>query len=212
MQDSLGDRMKNYENRYRHLLPRRGYTLLRLDGCAFHTYTKGFDRPFDLGFMAAMDHTAKYLCEKIQGANLAYVQSDEITLILTDFKKITSDAWFDGNINKITSVAASMATFAFFSYRLKNANDSRPALFDCRSWFLSDPFEVENSLIWRQIDATRNSIISVTQSLHSHKEMHGKKTSEQQDMIWKKGQNWNDYPVGQKRGRIIKKIQFEKEV
>jgi hypothetical protein len=83
--DSLGDRMKGYENAFRHYLPRRNYVMIRIDGCHFHTYTKGLKRPFDHGLIEDMDNTAKYLCQKIQGAKLAFVQSDEISILLADF-------------------------------------------------------------------------------------------------------------------------------
>jgi len=211
MKDDIGDRMKDYEKRSRYLLPRRGYTLIRLDGKAFHTYTKGFDRPFDEGLINAMNKTAQYLCANIQGCCLGYVQSDEITLVLTDFKKNTSNAWFQGNIQKITSISASLCTGKFLEIRRLENEDTRLASFDSRVWFLTDPHEVENTLIWRQQDATRNSIQLVAQSLYSHKELHKKNTSELQEMIFQKGINWNDYPIGKKRGRIIKKEYYEHE-
>jgi len=182
--------------------------MIRLDGKAFHTYTRGFDRPFDEGLIDAMNRTAQYLCANIQGCVLAYVQSDEITLVLTDFAKPTSDAWFQGNIQKIASISASMATGMFHEVR-HSAGDFRKAFFDSRVWFLADPFEVENTLIWRQKDATRNSIQLVAQSLYSHKELHNKNTSQLQEMIFQKGINWNDYPAGKKRGRLVKKVYFE---
>lgn len=116
----LGNRMKNsYEKRTKNFLPRRTYTIIRLDGKAFHTYTKGLKRPFDMGFINDMNETAKYLCENIQGCKFAYVQSDEISLLLTDFDKITTDAWYDGNIQKIVSVSASLATAFFNKLRIK---------------------------------------------------------------------------------------------
>lgn len=112
--DDLGNRMKeNYENRTKQFLPRRTNTLIRLDGKAFHTYTKGFDKPFDDVLINTMNETTKFLCENIQGCIFGYTQSDEITLVLQDYNKLTSDAWFDGNIQKITSVSASMATAKF---------------------------------------------------------------------------------------------------
>lgn len=117
--DSLGDRMKqNYEGRSQTYLPRRTYTLIRLDGKSFHNYLKGCERPYDLGLMSDMDDTTKYLCENIQGCKLGYVQSDEISLVLTDFDSIHTDAWFDGNIQKITSISASMAAAKFNQLRL----------------------------------------------------------------------------------------------
>ena len=111
MKDDLGTRMKTqYEQRTRTWLPRRTYTIIRLDGKAFHTFTRGMERPYDERFMNAMDYTAMHLCLDIQGAVMAYVQSDEISILLTDFDKITTDAWFDGQVQKIVSVSASMAS------------------------------------------------------------------------------------------------------
>jgi len=112
--DSLGDRMKeNYENRAKTYLVRRMPVIIRIDGKAFHTFTRGFQKPYDEIFHNAMNATMKYLCENIQGCKLGYTQSDEITLLLTDYDTLTTDAWFDNNVQKICSVSASMATMMF---------------------------------------------------------------------------------------------------
>lgn len=111
--DSLGDRMKGYEGVSRNFLTRRVPAIIRLDGKAFHTFTKGMEKPFDLVLTQAMQETMKYLCENIQGCVLGYTQSDEITLVLTDYATIQTDAWFGYNIQKMCSVSASMATMAF---------------------------------------------------------------------------------------------------
>ena len=114
MKDPLGDRMKEqYEHRTRYLLPRRTYTLIRLDGKAFHTFTRGMERPFDHNLMKTMNEVTKYLCENIMGCVLGYTQSDEITLLLTDFQNEKSEAYFDGNIQKIASISAGMASAKF---------------------------------------------------------------------------------------------------
>jgi tRNA(His) 5'-end guanylyltransferase len=211
MTDDLGKRMKeNYENRTRFFLPRRTYTIIRLDGKAFHTFTNGMKRPYDEDFMSFMDRTAKFLCEEIQGAQFAYVQSDKISLLLTDFEKITTDAWFDGNIQKIVSVSAAMAAAKFnaiFNYD-KDPSVMKMAFFDSRVFTIPDPIEVENYFVWRQKDAVRNSIATTAQSLYSHKELNGKSQADQQEMIFQKGQNWNDMPEGFKRGRMIKKVRL----
>jgi len=225
MRDELGDRMKkNYENRTRILLPRRTYTIIRIDGKAFHTYTRGCARPFDAGLMADMDETACYLCKNIQGAKFAFVQSDEISVLMTDFDTLQTDAWFDGNIQKIVSVAASMATAKFNHLRLRRKFDTtiatvsvimdmwKLAEFDARTFTIPSDVEVENYFIWRQQDTVRNSISSVAQTLYSSKELNGKNMSQQQDMIHEKGQNWNDFTPQEKRGRFIFKQAFEKEI
>lgn len=219
MKDALGDRMKSYyEGRSRVFLPRRTNTIIRIDGKAFHTYTRGLKRPFDEGLIYDMDETTKFLCANIQGAKLGYVQSDEISILLTDYDQLTTDAWFDGNIQKICSISASLATAKFNQLRLARAfansaivfkvediEKFKVAHFDSRVFIIPSEEEVINYFIWRQQDATRNSISSVAQSLYSHKELNGVTTDEMQEYIFKKGQNWNDYPVGQKRGRVIAK-------
>lgn len=214
MKDAIGDRMKaNYENRTRISLPRRSYTLIRVDGKAFHTYTKGMKRPFDLGLMEDMDKTAAYLCKNIMGARFAFVQSDEISILLTDFEEVSSQSWFDSNLQKMCSVSASMATSAFNAARLKRvgAEDMKWAEFDSRVFQIPQKIEIENYFIWRQQDTTRNSISSVAQSLYSHKELNGKKSDELQEMIFQKGINWNDFEPKCKRGRMIIKETYEKE-
>lgn len=201
MTDSLGDRMKaNYEDRSRYLLPRRGYTIIRIDGKAFHTYTKGLDKPFDEQLIRDMDETAKRLCAQIQGSKFAFVQSDEISILLTDFDTLATDAWFNNNLQKMCSVSASIATAEFNALR-----PNKKALFDSRVFQIPSKTEVYNYFLWRQRDATRNSIQSVAQSLYTHREMNGKNTDQLQEMIFEKGINWNDLPIGQKRGRIIVK-------
>ena len=220
MKDQLGDRMKEfYEDRTRIKLPRRSYTIIRIDGKAFHTYTRGLERPFDMWLMEDMDATAAYLCKNIQGAKFAYVQSDEISVLITDFDELGTHAWFDNNVQKMTSVAASMATARFNQLRLireaKNGGDlvgsqisQFPlAMFDARVFQIPFEAEVENYFIWRQQDATRNSISSVAQSLYSHKDLNGVKTDGMQEMIFQKGINWNDYTPREKRGAVIRKVE-----
>lgn len=207
MKDALGDRMKEfYEDRTRIFLPRRTFTIIRIDGKAFHTYTKGLERPFDMQLVKDMDETACYLCKNIQGVKFAFVQSDEISILLTDFEKTTTDAWFDGNIQKMASISASLATAKF--------NELRPgklALFDSRVFTIPSAIEVENYFIWRQQDTVRNSISSVAQSLFSHKELERKNADQQQEMCFQKGVNWNDFNVILKRGRLIVKEEYKKE-
>ena len=114
---TIGDRMKNnYENITRYYLTRRMPVIIRVDGRSFHTFTKGFKKPFDDILVKTMQYTMKYLCENIQGCVLGYTQSDEISLVLTDYAEITTDAWFGNNLQKMCSVSASMATMAFNKY------------------------------------------------------------------------------------------------
>lgn len=219
--DSLGDRMKaNYEVRTRTYLPRRTNAIIRLDGKAFHTFTKGLDRPIDEGFTEDMNETAKYVCENIQGAKFGYVQSDEISVLITDYDDLQTDAWFDYNIQKMCSIAASLATAKFNQLRTIRAINNqesgtdmskvtralRLAQFDARVFSIPELEEVVNYFVWRQQDATRNSISMAAQSMYSHKELHGKSSADMQDMMMERGTNWNDYPIGFRRGRAIVKF------
>lgn len=239
MKDSLGDRMKKYEYITRtHLVPRTP-VIIRLDGRAFHTFTRGFKRPFDSVFAKAMRDTMKYLCENIQGCVLGYTQSDEITLVLIDYQTLDTDGWFDYNIQKIVSIAAASATMAFgrFLYdavsayiltdKVKDALHSRDrslkeqtekyietlknavikgGMFDARCFNLPKE-EVANCLLWRQNDATRNSIEAIGQAYFSQKQLHGKSCSMIQDMLMtEKNINWNNLPTMLKRGCCCIKV------
>ncbi len=216
--DNLGDRMKeNYENRAKTQLLRRTPVIIRLDGKAFHTFTKGFEKPFDKALVYAMQDTMLALCKGIQGCVLGYTQSDEITLVLTDYSKLETSAWFDYDVQKICSVSASMATLVFnnsFTMRCKlyasnhptdidnahNNSASEGALFDSRCFNIPKE-EVTNCILWRQQDAIRNSINSVAQANFSHKELHGLNVNQVHDKLFKeRGINWNDFPTCLKRG------------
>jgi tRNA(His) 5'-end guanylyltransferase len=230
--DSLGDRMKSYyEDRFRVNLPRRTNILIRLDGKAFHTYTKGLKRPFDDDFSSDMDETTRFLCENIQGAKIGYVQSDEISILITDYETLDTSPWFDNNLQKMCSVSASLATAKFNQLRMQrafsnidvdplkhgptaydmtissNVLNKKLATFDSRVFIIPEAEEVVNYFIWRQQDATRNSISMAAQSEFSTKQLHGKSGSQMQDMMFtEKGVNWNDYPFRFKRGAAIVKL------
>ena len=223
--DSLGDRMKeNYENRAKTYLTRRTPVIIRLDGKAFHTFTSGLRRPYDKIFHYAMNETLKYLCENIQGCKVGYTQSDEITLLLTDYDTLTTDAWFDNNVQKICSVSASMATMAFNKFFIEASDRYCDAvmamqdgdveseylntlykicgcaMFDSRCFNIPES-EVVNCFIWRQQDATRNAIQMLGQCNFSHRELHGKSCNDIQDMLMaQKGINFNDMATEFKRG------------
>ena len=218
MKDELGNRMKEfYEDRTRYFLPRRTYTIIRIDGKAFHSFTKIFKRPFDDNFVEMMNKTAIALCKEIQGVKLAFVQSDEISLVLTDFDDVKTCAWLDGNIQKMVSVSASIATAEFNKLHLEYVvspnllRSTDLAKFDSRVFTIPEKHEVINYLIWRQKDATKNSISSVAYSLYSNKELHGKNSDQKQEMIFQKGINWNYLDPMLKRGRVIVKEKYEKD-
>ena len=229
---SLGDRMKNnYENVNRFYLTRRMPIVIRMDMKAGHTFTKGMKKPFDDIFVKAMQETMKYLCENIQGCVLGYTQSDEISLVLVDYAELTTDAWFGNNLQKMCSVSASMTTLAFNKAFTRNISKqskrlytehleekdasyieslkiamNKGAMFDSRVFTIPKE-EVCNYMIWRQQDATRNSIQSVGQANFSQKELHGQSCNNIQDMLMtQKGINWNDYATTLKRGSCCIKV------
>jgi len=200
---AIGDRMKRqYEDRTDYALPRRTYTIVRVDGRAFHTLTKPLKRPFDYDFIAMMDSTALCMCREMAGAQIAYVQSDEISVLLTDFTTILTDAWFDASLRKMCSVSASIATAWFNLYWTENGHKPL-ATFDSRAFTIPDPIEVENYFIWRQQDWTRNSIQMVARHHYSHKQLHGKNVKDMQEMIHKKDDNWAQYHSRAKNGRFL---------
>ena len=212
--DDLGTRMKEfYEGVPKTRLMRRTPVAIRIDGKAFHTFTRGFKRPFDEVLIKSMQETTKYLCEHIQGSVLGYTQSDEITLILIDYKYLDSSAWFDYEIQKLCSISASMATMAFNKFFFEEIKkfDEKHKL-SCMAIFnnseneiteLHDTYwnayhkgamfdarcfnipreEVTNLIYWRQLDATRNSIQMVGQANFSHKELQNKTCNMIQDML-----------------------------
>lgn len=237
--DSLGDRMKGYEGVSKTVLMKRTPVIIRIDGKAFHTFTRGFQKPFDEVLIKSMQETTKYLCENIQGCVLGYTQSDEITLVLCDYEKLNTSPWFDYEVQKLCSISASMATMKFNQVfeknvvAFENGHDSfidfdyksigtteeiglyidsyynaikKGAMFDARCFNIPKE-EVCNCVLWRQQDATRNSIQMVGQHYFSHKQLQNKSCDMIQDMLHEeKGINWNDFPTYMKRGTAIIKV------
>ncbi len=222
--NALDVRMKeNYERRSQTWLTRRIPVIIRLDGKAFHTFTRGFSRPYDTVFHQAMNATLLFLCKNIQGCKFGYTQSDEITLVLTDYDKLNTDAWFDYNVQKMCSVSASMATLEFnraFPKACSEWLDNTPlfeapnrdlldaynravesgATFDSRCFNIPED-EVANCVIWRQNDASRNAVQMLGQAHFSHKQLQGKSQSNVQDMLMEAYNiNFNDMPTEFKRG------------
>jgi len=172
-----------------------------------------------------MNLTAIELCKRVQGCQVAYVQSDEISLLITNYEDIDTQSWFDNNLQKMVSISAALAsvTFTMNSHLIwvpekidpscdpmSESDFNKPAYFDSRA-FVMPKEDVNNYFLWRQQDATRNSVQMLARSLYSHKELEGKNNSALQDMCWSKGQNWNDVPTSQKRGRCIVKVSSVKE-
>lgn len=233
IRDDLGVRMKTfYEQIPKTKLMRRTPVIIRIDGKAFHTFTRGFQRPFDEVLIKTMQETTKYLCENIQGCVLGYSQSDEISLVLIDYQRFETSAWFDYEVQKMCSIAASMATMKFnqeFAHQVRKYKEekilenkpktwdsykdyyyqtiykakNKGAMFDARVFNIPKE-EVTNYIYWRQLDASRNSIQMVGQANFSHKELQNKSCNDIQDMLMtQKGVNWNDLPTYQKRGSCV---------
>lgn len=211
--DALGTRMKKYECVTRTYLVNRCPAIVRVDGKAFHTFTRAFKKPFDRILVKTMQETMKYLCENIQGCVFGYTQSDEITLVLVDYKKIDSCAWFDYNIQKCASISASLTTLSFNKFFKQNIEEYdfawRHSLTlhsveiqeehrkyietlrkasDKGAMFDARVFnipkeEVTNCVLWRQNDAIRNSIEMVGHANFSQNQLHKKSCNEIQDML-----------------------------
>lgn len=216
--DDLGDRIKQFEDAFRNYLPNHFPVIVRVDGKAFHSLTKNAEKPFDFDIEHLMDHAALELCRQVQNVQIAYIQSDEISLLLHPYKKQTSQAWFDNNIQKIVSVSAAIATAAFNKEAYERSRNNGgpgsinqkfgnklPALFDSRA-FIVPEYEVVNYFIWRQNDAKRNSISMLARSLYSHKELKGKNNKEMMEMTLQKGKDWNALKLKHQRGRCVRKI------
>lgn len=200
--------MKGYEKVSRTSLLRRTPVIIRLDGKAFHTYTSKMPRPFYLPLHECMVESTKYLCEEVDTCVLGYTQSDEISLLLKDWTKFKTQSWFDSQVQKIVSTTASLVTAIFNDLAPKHIEPqyrrNKFAFFDSRVFNLPVD-EVCNYFVWRQQDATRNSINSAGQALFSQKELHGKNVSEVQSMLLtEKNVNWNDYFTWAKRGTCVR--------
>lgn len=232
MIDKMGDRFKAYENCYRIYLPKRQAVIVRVDGRAFHSFTKGFARPYDIVFAVAMHQTALKLAENISSCKFAYTQSDEITLVLTDYENINTEPWFSNNLQKIVSISAAMASIFFKEsfnksieeeyvdhylngkigdekYQLlmkhSEAYNNKLCVFDSRA-FIIPREEIVNCLYWRQTDCIRNSIQLLGQANFSHNQLQGKNCNEIQEMLWQeKNINWANEPNWFKNGVAIYK-------
>ena len=223
-------RMKeNYEKRSKTSLVRRIPVIIRVDGKAFHTFCRRFKRPYDEFLNNSLNKVMLSLCENIQGTKFAERHSDEISLLLTDFDSLQTDAYFDYNVQKICSVVASMATAEFCRILIKEneitltddsviSDDIKLGLdepwpcFDARCFNLPE-HEINNYFWWRMQDAKRNSVSMVAQANFSHKQLQGKSSDEMQEMLWQEKQiNWAKLPQGQKIGFYCVRKKKTKEI
>ena len=203
IKDAFGDRMKLYEGietdrMFMPMLP----IVARIDGRAFHTFTRGMDRPFDREFHCAMVTTTQYLVRET-GACMGYTQSDEITLAWYS-PDYASQVWFNGRIFKMVSQLSAQATVMFNRCIAPKYQELLPT-FDARVWQVPNLVEGANVFLWREQDATKNSVSMAASIFYSHKELMGKTGKQKQEMLFKKGINWNDYPAEYKRGQFIQK-------
>ena len=197
---------QDYEDALRISLPRRGYTLVRIDGRGFHTFTRDLERPYSRTLADALDQAAFRLCHEITGCRFAYGQSDEYSFLLTDFEKVDAPLWFDGNVQKIVSVSASLFTAVFNQcFPNSGATPHRQATFDSRVFFIAQRSEVQQYFIWRQLDASANSLNMLASAHYSHAELLGKSNSEKHELLHAKQINWAKEPSDFKRGRAIRR-------
>jgi tRNA(His) 5'-end guanylyltransferase len=206
MADDLGDRMKQLE------MAEAGHRLMpqlpicaRIDGKRFSKFTEGFARPFDERLSRLMVATTKHLVEET-AARMGYTQSDEISLVWHD-EDPRAQSYLDRRVQKLTSILASMTT-AFFNARVAAElpeKSGTPALFDCRVWAVPTREEAANVLLWRELDATKNSLSMAARSLYPHAETVDRDTAQLHELLFKKGVNWNDYPPFFKRGSFVRR-------
>jgi len=202
----LGNRMKRYEDasagqRHLPLLP----VLARIDGKRFSRFTEGLGRPYDLRLSELMTRTAEHLVETTH-ARVGYTQSDEITLLFysDDLKR---QIFLDGRVQKQASILASMTT-AWFMQNLREAIPEKAhelPIFDCRVWTVPTREEAANALLWRELDATKNSLGMASRHYYSHEELLGRSAGELHELLHARGVNWNDYPPFFKRGTFIQR-------
>lgn len=201
MDDSLGDRIKRYERASSHHLTPRTPVIVRVDGRAFHTYTRHLHKPFDHALMRAMQYATVETAKEMQGFKLAYTQSDEASFLLHDFDKLDSQPWFGYDHSKVVSLAASLFTATFNRMRVSQGY-ATIATFDARA-FNVPADDVPNVFVWRQRDWERNSLQMLARSRFSHKQMDGKGCVQLQEMLREVGSDWDDLDEAEKHGMFV---------
>lgn len=204
MKDELGARMKTYyEDPLRFSLPRQTYVVVRVDGKNFHTFTAKLPRPYCRPLAGALDAAALHWIEQVPGACFAYGQSDEYSLLFTDF---ATPMWFDGSVQKIASVSASLFTAAFNAAFVRDGWETPPfAAFDARVLAIARRDELKSYFVWRQLDATANSLNMLASVHYSHAELKGVSESGKHELLHAKGVNWAKEPADFKRGRVVRR-------
>ncbi|KIG15832.1 tRNAHis-5'-guanylyltransferase [Enhygromyxa salina] len=208
---SLGDRMKMYERREvgRRCMPLVPFCA-RIDGKCFSRWTEGLARPYDERLSTLMQQVTAQLVSETQ-AVIGYTQSDEISLMFYTSTHAAAP-FMDGRIQKLTSTLASMTT-AWFNAgvpALLPERVERPALFDCRVWSLPNQDEAVNALLWRERDATKNAISMAARHYYSHDEVMGRSSSQRQELLFRAGVNFNDYPPFFKRGSFFQRREVQR--
>lgn len=196
---SLLTKYKSFERAVETQLPANSLAVIRLDGKAFHTFTKHFARPFDASFAATMDAVGAHLCDVVDGALFAYVQSDELSLVFSDLANPGTQMWAGGRVQKMVSIAAANATAKYMSV---SPTDLFP-IFDARVHTLADLDEAREYVVWRRADATKNAITMAASTLHSHKFLTGRSTAERLELL--RGTEHERLPAGFLNGRLIVK-------
>ena len=212
--DGLADRCKHFERAESERRAMRGLPLFaRLDGRAFHTFTADLARPYEPAMSRAMIETARHLVQEMN-ARVAYTQSDEITVAWYEPSTSRSDYSFDGRFQKLASVLAGMASTRFYQLIVRDlpAKAAEVPHFDCRVWQVPTLADAADVFIWREDDATKNSISMAAGAYYSDAELFGKDSSEKQELLFQKGVNWNDYPRFFKRGSYLQRRRVERRL
>ena len=191
---------RDYEDALRLFVPRHSHYIVRIDGRGFHKFTAGLERPYSRQLADALDAAALHLCADMIGCRFAYGQSDEYSFLLSDIEADDAPLWFDGNVQKIVSVSASLFTAAF----ARAFPSEKLAAFDSRIIVIARPSAVEDYFLWRQLDASANSLNMLASAHFAHHELDGQSTAAKHDLLHGKGLNWAKQSADFKRGRVVR--------